>query len=83
MSNQNSFPQNFLQYIFNILHFRHLSDLLNVEVSALAPPIEAHLRMYHALTELAKCLIPDKTDDISLSQMAEMESITGRKVHCK
>ncbi|XP_052741822.1 glycine-rich protein GRP33 isoform X2 [Bicyclus anynana] len=40
----------------------HLSDELHVEISALAPPAEAHARIAYALAEVKKYLIPDPND---------------------
>lgn len=54
--------------------YSHLSDDLHVEVSALAPPSEAHARMSYALKELRKYLIPDANDEISQEQLRELES---------
>lgn len=57
--------------------YSHLSDDLHVEVSALAPPSEAHGRMSYALKELRKYLIPDANDEISQEQLRELESYGG------
>lgn len=57
--------------------YSHLSDDLHVEVSALAPPSEAHARMSYALKELRKYLIPDANDEISQEQLRELESYSG------
>lgn len=54
--------------------FSHLSDILHVEVAALAPPAEAHARIAYALAELRKYLTPDSHDDIAAQQQREMES---------
>ncbi|XP_045762684.1 glycine-rich protein GRP33-like isoform X7 [Maniola jurtina] len=40
----------------------HLTDELHVEISALAPPAEAHARIAYALAEVKKYLIPDPSD---------------------
>ncbi|XP_039748555.1 KH domain-containing, RNA-binding, signal transduction-associated protein 2-like isoform X2 [Pararge aegeria] len=40
----------------------HLSDELHVEISAVAPPAEAHARIAYALAEVKKYLIPDPTE---------------------
>ncbi|CAG9137158.1 unnamed protein product [Plutella xylostella] len=39
--------------------YAHLSDELHVEISALAPPAEAHARIAYALAEIKKFLVPD------------------------
>ncbi|KAL0811750.1 hypothetical protein ABMA28_009185 [Loxostege sticticalis] len=39
--------------------YSHLTDELHVEISALAPPAEAHARIAYALAEVKKYLIPD------------------------
>jgi len=44
-----------------------------VEITAFAPPAEAHARIAYALTELRKYLIPDSNDEIRQEQMREME----------
>lgn len=54
--------------------FSHLSDDLHIEISALAPPAEAHARIAYALAEIRKFLIPDSNDDISMEQLREMEN---------
>lgn len=54
--------------------FSHLSDDLHVEISAVAPPAEAHARVAYALAEIRKFLIPDSNDDISMEQLREMEN---------
>lgn len=51
----------------------HLADELNVEVSAVGAPAEAHARMAYALGELQKYLTPDNSDYISIEQLGEME----------
>ena len=38
--------------------FGHLSEDLHVEITAFAPPAEAHARLAYALTEVRKYLIP-------------------------
>ncbi|XP_023315424.1 KH domain-containing, RNA-binding, signal transduction-associated protein 2-like isoform X2 [Trichogramma pretiosum] len=53
--------------------YAHLSDDLHVEISALAPPAEAHARIAFALAEVRKYLIPDNNDNIRQEQMREME----------
>lgn len=54
--------------------YSHLSDDLHIEISALAPPAEAHARVAYALAEVRKFLIPDSNDDISMEQFREMEN---------
>ncbi|KAL2718720.1 hypothetical protein V1478_012596 [Vespula squamosa] len=53
--------------------YAHLSDDLHVEITALAPPAEAHARIAFALAEVRKYLIPDNNDNIRQEQMREME----------
>ncbi|CAB3375588.1 Hypothetical predicted protein [Cloeon dipterum] len=51
----------------------HLSEELHVEITAYAPPAEAHARIAYALAEVRKYLIPDSNDEIRQEQMREME----------
>jgi len=53
--------------------YAHLSDDLHVEITAIAPPAEAHARIAFALAEVRKYLIPDNNDNIRQEQMREME----------
>lgn len=53
--------------------YAHLSDDLHVEITAIAPPAEAHARVAFALAEVRKYLIPDNNDNIRQEQMREME----------
>lgn len=53
--------------------YSHLTDDLHVEITALAPPAEAHARIAFALAEVRKYLIPDNNDNIRQEQMREME----------
>ena len=48
-----------------------------MEITAFAPPAEAHARVAFALTEVRKYLIPDSNDEIRQEQMREMEMLTG------
>lgn len=68
-----------------IYAFSHLADELNVEVSAVGAPAEAHARMAYALAELKKYLTPDNTDYISIEQLEEIERMreTGYSYHEK
>ncbi|XP_053618095.1 KH domain-containing, RNA-binding, signal transduction-associated protein 2-like isoform X2 [Plodia interpunctella] len=52
--------------------YAHLMDELHVEISALAPPAEAHARIAYALAEVKKYLIPDTNDMIRQNQMREI-----------
>lgn len=52
-----------------------MADELNVEVSAVGAPPEAHARMAYALAELKKYLTPDNSDYISIEQLEEMENM--------
>ena len=56
--------------------YQHLHEDLHVEITAFAPPAEAHARIAFALTEVRKYLIPDSNDDIRQEQMREMELLT-------
>lgn len=40
------------------LKFSHLKDDLHVEITAFAPPAEAHARIAYALTEVRRFLVP-------------------------
>ncbi|CAL4064274.1 unnamed protein product, partial [Meganyctiphanes norvegica] len=53
--------------------FLHLQDDLHVEVTAVAPPAEAHARLAYALTEIRRYLVPDYNDDIRQQQMREIQ----------
>lgn len=52
--------------------YAHLNDELHVEISALAPPAEAHARIAYALAEVRKFLIPDSNDEIRQEQFREL-----------
>lgn len=52
--------------------YAHLNDELHVEISALAPPAEAHARIAYALAEVRKYLIPDSNDVIRQEQLREL-----------
>lgn len=41
--------------------FSHLKDDLHVEITAFAPPAEAHARIAYALTEVRRFLVPVST----------------------
>ena len=56
--------------------YQHLQEDLHVEITAFAPPAEAHARIAYALTEVRKYLIPDSNDEIRQEQMREMEMIS-------
>ena len=51
-----------------------------MEITAFAPPAEAHARIAFALTEVRKYLIPDSNDEIRQEQMRELELITGDSI---
>lgn len=53
--------------------YAHLTDELHVEISALAPPAEAHARIAYALAEVKKYLVPDTNDMIWQTQMRDIE----------
>ncbi|XP_045128782.1 KH domain-containing, RNA-binding, signal transduction-associated protein 2-like isoform X2 [Portunus trituberculatus] len=57
--------------------FGHLSEDLHVEVTAVAPPAEAHARIAYALTEIRRYLVPDYNDEIRQGQMREMQLLVG------
>ena len=57
--------------------YLHLSEDLHVEVTAFAPPAEAHARLSYALTEVRKYLIPDSNDQIRQLQMKELEILSN------
>lgn len=57
--------------------YQHLHEELHVEITAFAPPAEAHARVAYALTEVRKYLIPDSNDDIRQEQMREMEILAS------
>ncbi|XP_045505124.1 KH domain-containing, RNA-binding, signal transduction-associated protein 2-like isoform X2 [Colias croceus] len=52
--------------------YAHLTDELHVEISALAPPAEAHARIAYALAEVKKYLLPDSHDMIRHNPMRDM-----------
>merc|ERR1719336_2290219 len=62
--------------------YQHLQEELHVEITAFAPPAEAHARIAFALTEVRKYLIPDSNDEIRQEQMRELEmiSVNGHSV---
>merc|ERR1719411_1590474 len=60
--------------------YQHLNDDLHVEITAFAPPSEAHARLAYALTEARKYLIPDSNDEIRQEQMRELELISGDSI---
>ncbi|PSN34072.1 hypothetical protein C0J52_24574, partial [Blattella germanica] len=53
--------------------FAHFNDDLHVEITAFAPPAEAHARIAYALAEVRKFLVPDYNDEIRQEQMREMQ----------
>ena len=57
--------------------YQHLNDDLHVEITAFAPPAEAHARLSYALTEVRKYLIPDSNDHIRQLQMKELEILSN------
>lgn len=57
--------------------YLHLLEDLHVEVTAFAPPAEAHARLSYALTEVRKYLIPDSNDHIRQLQMKELEILSN------
>ena len=59
--------------------YQHLQEDLHVEITAFAPPAEAHARIAYALTEDRKYLIPDSNDEILQEHMREMEMISTKK----
>ena len=61
----------------NDIKYQHLQEELHVEITAFAPPAEAHARIAYALTEVRKYLIPDSNDEIRQEQMREMEIMSA------
>ncbi|KAI5731810.1 hypothetical protein M8J77_016434 [Diaphorina citri] len=53
--------------------FLHLLEELHVEITAFAPPAEAHARIAYALAEVRRFLVPDYNDEIRQEQMWEMQ----------
>ncbi|KAL0276783.1 UNVERIFIED_CONTAM: hypothetical protein PYX00_004284 [Menopon gallinae] len=53
--------------------FSHLHEDLHVEITAFAPPAEAHARIAYALADVRRFLVPDYNDDIRQEQMWEMQ----------
>ena len=50
--------------------YAHLREDLHVEVTAFAPPAEAHARVAYALAEVRKYIIPDSNDEIRQKQVS-------------
>ncbi|XP_018027074.1 KH domain-containing, RNA-binding, signal transduction-associated protein 3 [Hyalella azteca] len=59
--------------------YLHLLEDLHVEITAFAPPAEAHARIAYSLAEIRRYLVPDNNDDIRKQQIREMEFIGDRK----
>uniref|UniRef100_A0A1B6DPG6 K Homology domain-containing protein n=1 Tax=Clastoptera arizonana TaxID=38151 RepID=A0A1B6DPG6_9HEMI len=59
--------------------FSHLLDELHVEITAFAPPAEAHARIAYALAEVRRFLVPDYNDEIRQEQMWEMQILNNGK----
>ncbi|KAJ9592516.1 hypothetical protein L9F63_015833, partial [Diploptera punctata] len=59
--------------------FSHLSDDLHVEITAFAPPAEAHARIAYALAEVRRFLVPDYNDEIRQEQMWEMQILNTQR----
>ncbi|XP_063237889.1 KH domain-containing, RNA-binding, signal transduction-associated protein 2 [Bacillus rossius redtenbacheri] len=59
--------------------FSHLSDDLHVEITAFAPPAEAHARIAYALAEVRRFLVPDYNDEIRQEQMWEMQLLNTQR----
>ncbi|XP_048413755.1 KH domain-containing, RNA-binding, signal transduction-associated protein 1-like [Stegostoma tigrinum] len=57
--------------------YAHLNSDLHVLVEVFAPPTEAYSRMYHAMEELKKFLIPDYNDEIRQEQLTELAYLNG------
>ncbi|GLH06040.1 Protein held out wings [Gryllus bimaculatus] len=53
--------------------YAHFNDDLHVEITAFAPPAEAHARIAYALAEVRKFMVPDYNDEIRQEQMREMQ----------
>ena len=63
--------------------YSHLRQPLHLQISALAPPAEAHLRIASALTEIRPYLIPDSNDLIRQRQRLELSQAKGEQCSCK
>lgn len=57
--------------------YLHLLEDLHVEITAFAPPAEAHARIAYSLAEIRRYLVPDNNDDIRKQQIREMEYMGG------
>ncbi|XP_063237888.1 KH domain-containing, RNA-binding, signal transduction-associated protein 1-like [Bacillus rossius redtenbacheri] len=57
--------------------YSHFNDDLHVEITAFAPPAEAHARIAYALAEVRKFLVPDYNDEIRQEQMREMQLLNS------
>ncbi|XP_049940893.1 KH domain-containing, RNA-binding, signal transduction-associated protein 2-like [Schistocerca serialis cubense] len=57
--------------------YAHFNDDLHVEITAFAPPAEAHARIAYALAEVRKFLVPDYNDEIRQEQMREMQLLSA------
>lgn len=58
--------------------YKHLNDDLHVEITAYAPPAEAHARIALALTEIRRFLVPDYNDDIRHEQLRELQIMKAK-----
>ncbi|PNF14828.1 hypothetical protein B7P43_G06331 [Cryptotermes secundus] len=61
--------------------FSHLSDDLHVEITAFAPPAEAHARIAYALAEVRRFLVPDYNDEIRQEQMWEIQILNTQRTN--
>ncbi|KDR24259.1 KH domain-containing, RNA-binding, signal transduction-associated protein 2 [Zootermopsis nevadensis] len=59
--------------------FSHLSDDLHIEITAFAPPAEAHARIAYALAEVRRFLVPDYNDEIRQEQMWEIHILKTQR----
>ena len=59
--------------------YSHLHEDLHVEITAFAPPAEAHARLAFALSQVRRFLIPDSNDQIRQEQAIEMERISTQE----
>jgi len=62
--------------------YGHLKQPLHLQISALAPPAEAHLRIATALTEVRPYLIPDSNDLIRQRQRQELNESRPHTCSC-
>ena len=62
--------------------FSHLSDDLHVEITAFAPPAEAHARIAYALAEVRRFLVPVSNPVCSCTAYCSWSSTALYRVRC-